>query len=152
MLHAPPEKPVTRCFACGAATTAGKLYCARPCREAFHNRMSKRGRVAMPIALGWRLGRGSGTTAKDAFAELCAYLDHCNAEDRKAGLPPMTDYLQRVGAFNGGVGWRERSPWTEEQKARLAALGTPVEVEEPADDDLGMIGHNSRLASKGGLV
>lgn len=96
------------CFECGAATTGPKLYCAPACRLAFHNRMSKRGRVILPYALGWRLARGSGDTAKRAFAELCAYLDHCNAEDRAAGRPPMTDYLARVGAFNGGAGWRER--------------------------------------------
>lgn len=96
-----------QCFNCPVATPANKLYCSPACRHAFHNRASKRGRVIMPVALGWRMARGSGDTAKSAFAELCAYLDHCNAEDRKAGRPPMVDYLKRVGAFNGGWGWRE---------------------------------------------
>ena len=99
---------MTRCFDCGTATSGGKLYCNSTCRLGFHNRMSKRGRVILPYALGWRMARGSGDTAKKAFAELCAYLDHCNAEDRAAKRPPMTDYLERVGLFNGGQGWRER--------------------------------------------
>lgn len=103
------RSPMSRCFACGEETAGSRLYCASPCRLAFHNRMSKRGRVIMPYALGWRMARGTGATAKHAFMELCAYLDHCNAEDRAAGLPPMTDYLARVGLFNGGHGWRERA-------------------------------------------
>jgi len=74
--------------------------------------MSKRGRVALPLALAWRAGRGSGGNAKAAFAELCAYLDSCNAEDRAAGRPPMGPYVARrmSGEFNGGHGWRERRP------------------------------------------
>jgi hypothetical protein len=71
--------------------------------------MSKRGRVAMPLALAWRAKRGGGKTAKAAFAELCAYLDHCNAEDRAAGRPPMVDHVARRGDWNGGTGWRERA-------------------------------------------
>jgi len=71
--------------------------------------MSKRGRVAMPLALAWRIKRGGGPVAKAAFQELCAYLDHCNAEDRTAGRPPMVDHVAKRGDWNGGAGWRERA-------------------------------------------
>lgn len=96
------------CQNCGAQCPPKKSFCARECREAFYNRMSKRGRVAMPLALAWRAGRGSGGTSKTALAELCAYLDHCNAEDRAAGRPQMAALI--VNRQNGnGVGWRERN-------------------------------------------
>jgi hypothetical protein len=71
--------------------------------------MSKRGRVALPLALGWRARRGTGDTAKKAFTELCRYLDKCNAEDHAAGRPPMIDYLDAVGKWSmGGLRWNER--------------------------------------------
>jgi hypothetical protein len=70
--------------------------------------MSKRGRVALPIALGWRAGRGTGDTSKNAFVELCRYLDKCNAEDRAAGRPPMRDYLEAIETYRGGARWHER--------------------------------------------
>lgn len=96
------------CPNCGVPVARGKVYCGGECRAAFHNRMSKRGRVILPVALGWRAGRGSGDIAKAAFAELCAYLDHCNAEDHAAGRPPMVDYLRRVRVVSY-PGWRERA-------------------------------------------
>ena len=82
---------------------AAKSFCAVACRTRFHNRMSKRGRVIMPYMLAWRGGRGSGQAAKSAFAELCTYLDHCNAEDFAAGRPPMKQYTELRGNA-----WRER--------------------------------------------
>lgn len=97
------------CPGCGAAVPGHKAFCEPACRTAFHNRMSKRGRVAMPLALAWRGKRGSGDTAKAAFRELCELLDHYNAEDRKAGRPSMVHHVMRRGAWNGGSGWRERA-------------------------------------------
>lgn len=69
--------------------------------------MSKRGRVAMPLALGWRARRGGGDTAKRAFKELCAYLDACNAEDVAAGRPPMIDYLTAAFGWTRGKRWND---------------------------------------------
>jgi hypothetical protein len=70
--------------------------------------MSKRGRVAMPLAVGWRAKRGSGPVAKGAFSDLCEYLDHCNAEDRAAGRPPMIDHLEAVGKYASKTNWKDR--------------------------------------------
>ncbi len=97
------------CQNCGAVMAAGKAFCKPACRAEFHNRMSKRGRVAMPLALAWRSKRGGGPVAKAAFQEMCAYLDHCNAEDKAAGRPAMVDHVARRGDWNGGSGWRERT-------------------------------------------
>lgn len=100
-----------RCQNCGIDVPDHKAFCFPACRDAFHNRMSKRGRVAMPLALAWRGGRGSKDVAKAALKELCAYLDACNAEDRAAGRPPMNGHVERKlsGVWNGGHGWRERA-------------------------------------------
>ena len=97
------------CQNCGATTPARKLFCDDTCRDGFYNRMSKRGRVALPLLLAWRTGRGSGASAKAAFAELCAYADHCNAEDRAANRPPMAELINYRDQRGTGVGWRERS-------------------------------------------
>jgi hypothetical protein len=96
------------CQNCGATTTARKLFCATACRDGFYNRMSKRGRVVVPLLLAWRAGRGSGRSSKAAFAELCAYADHCNAEDRASGRPPMAELVGWRDQHGTGVGWRER--------------------------------------------
>lgn len=105
------------CQNCGSQVPAHKAFCAPACRDAFHNRMSKRGRVAMPLALGWRAGRGSGGMAKGALRELCAYLDHCNAEDRAAGRPPMAELLG-FRVRNGEMSaWREVGPNDKRKKA-----------------------------------
>lgn len=109
MSHAPAPEPSKRlCPECAAPVPRGALYCAPVCRHTFHNRMSKRGRVILPVALGWRGKRGTGDVAKRAFAELCAYLDACNAEDFAAGRPPMIRYLEAMFAHTGGVRWRDR--------------------------------------------
>lgn len=109
MSQAPSESPVKRCPDCGAPLRGRRAFCAPACRERFHNRQAKRGRVIMPDMLAWRAGRGSRGAAKEAFGELCAYLDHCNAEDRAAGRPPMGEYTASKLNWNGGQGWRERS-------------------------------------------
>lgn len=99
---------MSKCQNCGAETTAGRLFCPERCRDDFYNRMSKRGRVAMPLVLAWRAGRGSKGGAQAAFQELCAYADECNAEDRTDGRPPMSEligYRQRTGELTS---WRER--------------------------------------------
>ena len=106
------------CQNCGTNDAGGKTFCATACREAFYNRMSKRGRVAMPLALAWRAGRGSGGVSKAALAELCAYLDHCNAEDRAANRPPMATLIAERGRTRNLTDWREREG-TLRAKARL---------------------------------
>lgn len=96
------------CQNCGAQCPTENSFCSATCREAFYNRMSKRGRVAMPLLLAWRAGRGSGADSRTALAELCAYADHCNAEDRAANRPPMAQLIRQRKAHGTGVSWRER--------------------------------------------
>lgn len=63
----------------------------------------------MPLLLAWRAGRGSGADSRGALKELCAYADHCNAEDRTAGRPPMAQLMRHRQTYGTGVGWRERA-------------------------------------------
>lgn len=97
------------CQNCPSECPPKNSFCSPACREAFYNRMSKRGRVAMPLLLAWRAGRGSGGSSKDAFKELCAYADHCNAEDRAEQRPPMAQLMRNRASSGTGVGWRERA-------------------------------------------
>lgn len=93
------------CQECGTVFRhwhADANFCTRAHGTAFHNRSAKRGKVLIPILLTWRGKRGSGDLAKYAFAELCAAADLWNAEDRKAGRPPMYPMIQR----KKGAGWK----------------------------------------------
>lgn len=83
------------CPECGERFTAASeaRFCSDAHKNAFHNRSAKRGKVAMPLLLAWRMGRGGGDAAKYAFAELCALADKWNAEDRKEGRAPMSAFI-----------------------------------------------------------
>ena len=86
------------CQECGTVFRhwhADANFCTRAHGTAFHNRSAKRGKVLIPILLSWRGKRGSGDLAKYAFGELCAAADLWNAEDRKAGRPPMYPMIER---------------------------------------------------------
>ena len=86
------------CQECGATFRhwhADANFCTRAHGTAFHNRSAKRGKVVLPILLGWRGKRGSGDMAKYAFQELCGLADGWNAEDRAAGRPPMYPMIER---------------------------------------------------------
>lgn len=93
------------CQECGTVFRhwhADAAFCTKAHGTAFHNRQAKRGKVAIPILLGWRGKRGSGPIAKFAFGELCALADGWNAEDRAAGRPPMYPLVSR----KMGAGWK----------------------------------------------
>lgn len=93
------------CQECGTVFRhwhADANFCQKGHGTAFHNRSKKRGAVAIPVLLTWRGKRGSGDLAKYAFAELCSLADLWNAEDRKAGRPPMYPMIQRKKA----AGWK----------------------------------------------
>lgn len=102
------QAPERQCPGCGTPIDPYRAFCTPKCRAHFHNRMSKRGRVAMPLALAWRAGRGQRVVSKAAFKELCQYLDKCNAEDLAAGRPLMERHIERRGDWNGGADWRDR--------------------------------------------
>lgn len=74
-----------------------KHFCSEACKTAFQSRAAKEGRAIIAIAKAWRMARSRPNDkdiGKDAFAELCRVLDDFNAQDRKAGRAPATDYAR----------------------------------------------------------
>jgi len=64
-------------------------FCLPAHQIAFHNRSSKRGRVAMPFLQMWRTGKhGRSELTAYALSQLSAMADKWNTEDREAGRRP----------------------------------------------------------------
>lgn len=72
------------------------IFCCEAHKVAFQNRMIVRGRVLAPFVMGWRIDRGSGEIAKEAFSQLCSIVDRFNAEDAKAGRPRADLYAAKL--------------------------------------------------------
>lgn len=74
-----------------------KHFCSNPCKIAYQARAAKEGRAIIAIAKAWRMSRSRPADkdiGKEAFAELCRVLDDFNAQDRRAGRAPATDYAR----------------------------------------------------------
>lgn len=103
---------VRLCPNCGAEmpqrSGRGKppVFCSADCRLEQKRRDEARGRVIVHLAQTWRSNRGSGETAKAAFAELCSAIDHFNNQDRKAGRPAAD--VRTAKLLNGGYRYIDR--------------------------------------------
>lgn len=80
------------CPECGhpfKATHGRQAFCCSGHKADFNHFMQRRGQIITPLAQVWRQGK-RGTTADRAYAlgQLCAYLDLCAAEDKRAGRNP----------------------------------------------------------------
>lgn len=95
--HACPECADT--FQAAASAT----FCGARCKDAWHNRSSKRGRVAMPLLLAVATERrGASDVGTWARRELYALADQWASEDRAAGRAACSDYLRP----KMDAGWR----------------------------------------------
>lgn len=81
-------------YSIGARGT--KRFCSTKCQGAFNNRAAAEGKVVIALAKAWRLKRGGKGIGQEALAELCTILDHFNAQDRAAGRPPITGYVEQL--------------------------------------------------------
>ncbi len=63
------------------------VYCSKEHKIAHQNRRTVRGAGLSALAQAWRIDRGSGEIAKQAFAQMVGMLDQFNAEDAAAGRP-----------------------------------------------------------------
>jgi hypothetical protein len=111
--HIVPEPDRRGCQECGAEFIIGpgpgkhKVFCSPLCRGHFNSRCAARGKVLVPYALAWRIGRNSKKIKdNEAFAEMIAILDSFAAEDRKAGRPNIGPYVERQMAT--GYLYRDR--------------------------------------------
>ena len=91
----PVERTCPECNQPFQAVNRKRLFCCPEHKLAFHNRCAARGKVLIPLAMAWRAQRGSGVTAKSAFAEMRRTLDRFSAEDREDGRMRMADYLAK---------------------------------------------------------
>jgi hypothetical protein len=100
------------CAECGTkfeTPHCGKEFCCEAHRVAFANRCAARGKVLLPLALGWRVTRGrKGSVGAQAMEKMIQLLDKFAAEDRAAKRPSMDGYVDRL--LNGSVHlrWDER--------------------------------------------
>lgn len=92
-------KSAIACAECGMKFTPVKSwqqFCCKAHKAAYGNRHAAEGKVIAALVKAWRLKRGTGAVAKEAFAELCSIVDSFNADDRVAGRPPATHYVERL--------------------------------------------------------
>ena len=93
--------PTTPCPECGvdvAVFVRGgtRTFCCPAHKQAYNNRMKAEGAAVIALAKAWRKKRGSGETAKAAFAELTGILDLFNARDAEEGRPSVEVYAQKL--------------------------------------------------------
>ena len=98
--RAPKARNVIRtactCAECGSdfMGARGAQFCGDKHKNDWHNRSSKRGRVAMPILLAMVTERrGKSEMGTWARTELYALADQWAREDRDAGRKASADYL-----------------------------------------------------------
>lgn len=88
-----------KCLECGQPFQAVKAegrFCCTKHQQAFHNLSMTRGKIAMPLLMGWRSARNrtvDKATGSWAFTELCALADEWNRQDREAGRTPAFEYI-----------------------------------------------------------
>ncbi|MFW2829911.1 hypothetical protein [Sphingomonas sp. ID0503] len=123
VLHAAPEnarqadpadpRHRTRCAECGvpfapAPGQAAQLFCSTPHRIAFHNRMAKRGKAYLPVAMAARITRDGfrrdKATGARARLECQRMIQNWIEEDRAANRMAPDAYM----AFCYRHGLRER--------------------------------------------
>ena len=98
------QSPCPNCGGEVAAKSRGmiKLFCKPTCRQAFHQRNQKRGQVLAPLIVAQTLTRhakeGSAEAAVCTFArrEITAIAADFAAEDREAGRPPASAYIDAI--------------------------------------------------------
>lgn len=79
-----------------------RVFCSDAHKQAHKNRRVVRGAPIMSLLQAWRVDRGKGPVAQEAFREVCAMLDTYNGEDHEAGRPRATVHartLIEAGSF-----------------------------------------------------
>jgi len=91
-----------KCAECGeryAPRQAQQLFCAAPCKTAYHNRMAKRGKVLTPLLMASRTKRETATS-REAYVRAYRLVSDWNDEDKAAGRMAawrVVDHQLRMG-------------------------------------------------------
>ena len=107
----PPLVLNRKCCECGVDFTTshrGKEFCSEAHRVAFANRCAARGKVLIPLAMGWRNKRGGKGLGSDSMKQMVRLLDKYAAEDAAAGRPNMSHYTDRLLNHSINLRWDER--------------------------------------------
>jgi len=75
-------------------------FCSAECKKEHNNRELAEGRAVIAYLKAWRVDRGAGEIAKEAFAEMSRIADYFNAQDRAAGRP-RADYYAALKLEEG---------------------------------------------------
>lgn len=90
-----------KCADCSASfprTQHKRAFCSTACKQAYHNRMAKRGKTLVPLAMAWRSDR-QGEVGQRAFAEFCRGIGEAIAEDKAAGRIAPKAFIGRQYAL-----------------------------------------------------
>lgn len=68
------------------------------CKREHGNRHIVEGRAVIALLKAWRIDRGTGEIAKDAFSQMCQIVDQFNAQDRDDGRPRADLYAAKLMA------------------------------------------------------
>lgn len=82
------------CTTCFQPTQVKQVFCSTPCRQAYHNRAAKRGKVLVPLFMAYREKR-STPAAKQALSEAWRLTAEFRAEDKAAGRMSAHDFIRR---------------------------------------------------------
>lgn len=74
------------------------VFCSKEHKVSHQNRHVNEGRAMAALVKAWRIDRGSGEIAKEAFSQLCQMVDAFNAADSEAGRPRADLYAAKLMA------------------------------------------------------
>lgn len=71
-------------------------FCTQACKISFTNRHVVEGRAVIALLKAWRIDRGTGEIAREAFAQVNQILDQFNAQDKDADRPRADLYAAKL--------------------------------------------------------
>lgn len=86
-----------KCAECSGNFSAAQLkqvFCSTTCKQTYHNRAAKRGKVLVPLVMAQRQGRNT-PTGKQAHGEWARLVSQFTAEDKAAGRMSAHDFIRR---------------------------------------------------------
>lgn len=86
------------CGGCFQPAQVKQVFCSAACKQAYHNRAAKRGKVLVPLVMAHRQGRSS-PTGRQAHSEWARLVSQFTAEDKAAGRMTAHDFVRRQHAL-----------------------------------------------------
>jgi hypothetical protein len=113
--------PVERRSARGRMPTFCDAKGKDVCKREHSNRHLVEGRAVIALLKAWRIDRGTGEIAQQAFAQVCQITDQFNAQDREASRPRADLYAAKLLADGSMFMDRQHLATSRATRARVAA-------------------------------